>query len=89
VGRKRKTVKPLDTIWEIPDELWSRIEPILLEDAPWPPTEKGGRKRADWRQTFDGIVFLHEDRMPVESSSQSLATTARFTAGFNGGTRTV
>jgi hypothetical protein len=34
MGRKKKTVKPLETIWEVPDELWERIEPILLEDAP-------------------------------------------------------
>jgi putative transposase len=56
LGRKKKTVKPLETTWEISDELWARIEPILLEDAPLPPTEKGGRKRADWRLTLNGII---------------------------------
>jgi transposase len=44
----------LDTIWEVPDELWQRIEPILLADAPPKPT---GRKRANWRRVLDGILF--------------------------------
>ena len=48
-----KTQK-LDTIWEVPDELWQRIEPILLDDAPPKPT---GRKRANWRRVLDGILF--------------------------------
>ena len=57
MGRKKKAVKPLETIWEVSDELWAKIEPILLEDAPPPPTVKGGRKRTDWRQAFNGIIF--------------------------------
>ena len=24
----------LETIWEVPDELWERIEPIILEEDP-------------------------------------------------------
>ena len=49
--RQRQT---LDTIWEVPDELWERIEPIILkEDAP-----KGrGHKRADPRQMLNGIIY--------------------------------
>lgn len=57
MGRKKKAIKPLDTIWEIPDELWALIEPILLADAPPPPAAKGGRKRTDWRRAFNGIIF--------------------------------
>ena len=57
MGRKKRAVKPLDTIWEVPDELWAKIEPILLEDAPPPPPEKGGRQRIDWRRAFNGILF--------------------------------
>jgi hypothetical protein len=45
MGRKKRPFKPLETIWEVSDELWTRIEPILLEDAPPPPPAKGGRKR--------------------------------------------
>ncbi|WP_145278261.1 IS5 family transposase [Tautonia plasticadhaerens] len=40
----------------MPDALWERIEPILLEDAPPPPEEHGGRGRIDWRAAFDGII---------------------------------
>lgn len=57
MGRKKRAVKPLDTIWEVPDELWARAEPILLEEAPPPPPAKGGRKRIDWRQALNGIIF--------------------------------
>jgi putative transposase len=46
--------RKLNTIWEVPDELWQRIEPILLEDAPPKPT---GRKRANWRRVLNGILF--------------------------------
>ena len=24
----------LETIWEVPDELWERVEPIILEEDP-------------------------------------------------------
>jgi transposase len=57
VARTKRDIKPLDTIWEVPDRLWERIEPILLEDAPPPPRSHGGRKRIDWRAAFNGIIF--------------------------------
>ncbi|WP_435005858.1 IS5 family transposase (plasmid) [Tundrisphaera lichenicola] len=57
MGRKKRAVKPLETIWEVSDELWAKIEPILLEDAPPPPPAKGGRKRTDWRAAFNGVIF--------------------------------
>jgi len=46
--------KPLPTIWEIPDELWERIEPILERRYPPAPT---GRPRADLRLMLDGVIF--------------------------------
>ncbi|HMB07496.1 MAG TPA: transposase, partial [Isosphaeraceae bacterium] len=45
-----------ETIWEISDPLWPRIEPILLEDAPRPPKSHGRRSRIDWRAAFNGII---------------------------------
>ena len=57
MARRSREIKPLETIWEVPDELWERIEPILLEDAPPPPKEHGGRSRIDWRAAFNGIIF--------------------------------
>jgi transposase len=53
--RRRKTKrKPLGTIWEIPDALWQRIEPILK--AFW-PRKATGRPPAHWRRTLNGILF--------------------------------
>ncbi len=53
---KRRNVKrkPLGTIWEIPDVLWQRIEPILKEF--W-PRKATGRPPAHWRRTLNGILF--------------------------------
>ena len=49
--RNRET---LDTIWEVPDELWELIEPVILERD---PPKARGRKRADPRQMLNGIIF--------------------------------
>jgi transposase len=44
----------LDTIWEVPDDLWEEIEPIILElDSPKPT----GRKRTNPRQMLNGIIY--------------------------------
>ena len=44
----------LPTIWEIPDDLWERIEPVLLElDLP----KARGRKRVDQRNMLEGVIF--------------------------------
>jgi len=51
----KKNKKVVDTIWEIPDELWASIEPILWKDAP--PPKNPGRPRANWRRILNGIVF--------------------------------
>jgi len=44
----------LSTIWELPDELWARIEPLLAERYPPAAT---GRPRADLRRVLDGIIY--------------------------------
>jgi putative transposase len=46
--------RPLPTIWELPDELWERVEPLLARH--YPPA-KTGRPRADLRLVLDGIVY--------------------------------
>lgn len=76
MARTRREIKPLETIWEVPDELWERIEPILLEDAPPPPKEHGGRDRIDWRAAFNGIIFrlrsgCQWNRLPKEYGDDS------------------
>lgn len=45
--------RPLPTIWEIPDELWERIEAIL--ECHYPPAGTG-RPRADLRLVLDGLI---------------------------------
>ena len=40
--------------FEIPDELWAMVEPLL---PPEPPKPYGGRPRADARQVFTAIVY--------------------------------
>jgi putative transposase len=57
MGRPRK-VRPdwaaLTTIWEVSDELWSAIAPILGEVD---PPKRTGRPRVDARATLNAILF--------------------------------
>ncbi len=46
--------KALPTIWNVPDPLWGLIEKVL---AVYDPPQKTGRKRADPRKCFDGVIF--------------------------------
>ena len=63
----------LDTIWEVPDELWDRVEAIILEED---PPKARGRKRADARQMLNGIIFrlrsgCQWNRLPRELGDDS------------------
>jgi len=51
---ERSAERCLATIWEVSDELWERIEPILAGLYPPAPT---GRPRADLRRVLDAIIF--------------------------------
>jgi len=55
MARKPSEPVVVDTIWEIPDEFWNLVEPVLLEDCP--PHEGAGRNRIDWRRALNGIIF--------------------------------
>ena len=46
--------KALPTIWDVPDDLWERIGPVILE---LDPPKARGRKRADQRKMLEGIIF--------------------------------
>lgn len=52
--RRKARRKPLGTIWEVSDELWKRIEPILKAFWPKKPT---GRRVANWRKMLNAIIF--------------------------------
>src|SRR4051794_29606346 len=54
MARRKPRRKPLGTIWEIPDGLWRRIEPILKEF--W-PKKTTGRHVANWRKMLNAIIF--------------------------------
>jgi putative transposase len=54
MARRKRLEKPLPTIWEVSDELWKIIEPILNELDPAPAT---GRPRIDLRAALDGIIY--------------------------------
>jgi putative transposase len=44
----------LPTIWEVPDDLWERIEILIDEYDPPKPT---GRKRENARKILNGIIY--------------------------------
>ena len=54
----------LPTIWEIPDDLWQRIEPVILElDSP----RGKGRKRVDQRKMLPQWRHIpHAQFLPME-----------------------
>jgi len=53
--RKRDTGPlPLPTIWQVPDDLWVKVQAILDQYDPPEPT---GRKRIDQRRALDGIIY--------------------------------
>lgn len=54
MARKKKTVEPLPTIWQVNDELWSIIQSILDELDPPAAT---GRPRTGQREALDGIIY--------------------------------
>jgi len=49
-----KHQRALPTLWEVPDDLWERIEPMLRQLEPPAIT---GRPRVDRRRVLDAIIF--------------------------------
>ena len=50
MGRKAR----MATLWEVPDELWEEMEPIIEADM---PRKKMGRPPIDRRVALNGIIF--------------------------------
>ena len=44
----------LETLWEVPDDLWAEIAPLIAE---LDPPKSTGRKRQDPRRMLNGIIF--------------------------------
>ena len=55
--------KALPPIWEVPDALWARIEPVLAE---LDPPKRTGRKRVEFRKQLNGVIFPDAWGLPVE-----------------------
>lgn len=63
----------METIWEVPDELWEQIGPVLRE---LDPPKGTGRKRTDARQALNGVIFrlrtgCQWNRLPKEFGDDS------------------
>jgi putative transposase len=59
MDRVRK--KRIPTLWEVPDQLWERIEKLIDDfDSPAPT----GRKREDTRKILDGLIFCFRTGCP-------------------------
>lgn len=43
------------TIWEVDDDLWADVQPLLIVDK---PRKKPGRPRHDDRALFNGLIWL-------------------------------
>jgi putative transposase len=54
MGRRKRDVKALPTIWRVPDRLWERVQPVIGELDPPAPT---GRRRVDPRKVLDALIF--------------------------------
>jgi putative transposase len=54
MARRKSKTKPLPTIWEVNDELWTIIQPILEE---LDPPAKTGRPRTGQRDALNGIIY--------------------------------
>jgi len=54
MAKKRKKLKTLPTIWQVPEELWNKIKPIIQQHD---PPKHTGRKRIDPRAALDAIIF--------------------------------
>ncbi len=50
MGRKKR----MSTLWEVPDDLWEKIE-LILDD--YDPPKETGRPRQDRRRIIDGLIF--------------------------------
>lgn len=55
MARTKRVVKPLDTLWKCPDDLWDNLVAPVLK-ALDPPC-KSGRERIDQRLALDGVIY--------------------------------
>ena len=77
---KNVAAVPLETIWEVPDELWERLGPILERRY---PRKAIGRPRADLRRVVNGVIFrLPRIRRPAKRARPPIARCNRRTSSL-------
>ena len=81
MARRKTRCKPLGTIWEIPDDLWEKILPILSDFWPKKPT---GRRVANWRDA-QRDHFRMRNGCQWEQLPRGSAPRAPSTTGSSGG----
>jgi transposase len=54
MSKRKQSPEPLPTIWQVPDELWARLQPLILE---LDPPKKTGRRRIPARAALDAMIF--------------------------------
>ena len=55
MARRKRQVKTLDVIWEVPDALWDIIQSIV--ERLDPPSAVPSRPRIDLRSALNGIIY--------------------------------
>lgn len=55
--------KRISTLWQVPDELWARLEPLINQ---FDPPRATGRKREDPRKILDALIFRFRTGWRVE-----------------------
>jgi transposase len=65
----------MPTIWRVPDELWAKVEAILMEKD---PPKQTGRKRVDARLGLATLIYrmrtgCHWNHLPSELADDSSA----------------
>ena len=73
MGRKRKEVEPLPTVWNVPDAVWAKVEELI---GKYDPPKATGRKRSDERKALDGVIYRMRsgcqwNRLPKEYPDDS------------------
>jgi putative transposase of IS4/5 family DUF4096 len=82
MARTKRTVKPLPTIWNCPDDLWDMIQPVLQE---LDPPHKGHRQRIEPRPALDGIIYQMRSGCQWNQLPYNLAMIPPFIARCNDG----
>lgn len=74
----------LDTLWEVPDDLWAEIAPLIAE---LDPSKSTGKKRQGPRRMLNGIIFRLRSGCQWNQLPRSLGMIAPSTAPSRGGSR--